>query len=158
MSQLNTQEDTSYVVAFRGLEGAQIASVAATPLFLLSAIRRGRFSVHKLAQYNWVTPILGAATGSAIGWANAMQHTPPVLARRVEELRNDAMRIRRDDFHLIGAFIGAIAFPALFLRRAGLLNGFLGGAGFGGAIGLGTVYWREFAGDNKPADVPAPPQ
>ena len=101
---------------------------------------------------SWVVPILGAAVGSGVGWANASQFTPAVLARRVEEARLDADRVRRDDFHLIGAFVGAVAFPAIFLRSAGLFNGVLGGAGIGGAVGLGAFFYRDYAGlDNNVA-------
>ncbi|WFD34538.1 hypothetical protein MCUN1_001379 [Malassezia cuniculi] len=150
MAQLKSQEDTSYLLAFRGLQGAQIASIAATPLYLLSAIRHRRFSIRKFAKANWVVPIFGAVTGAGVGWANATQYTPAVLSRRVEEVRLDVNRIRRDDFHLIGSFVGAIAFPAIFLRSAGLVNGILGGAGIGGAIGIGAHYYSDYAGIEIP--------
>lgn len=48
--------------------------------------------------------------------------------------------MRKDDLFLVGALVGSLLTPALFLRRAGLINGLLGGAGLGGAGGLITYY------------------
>lgn len=76
-----------------------------------------------------------------------------MLARRARTLRSDAVRIRRDDFHLIGSVIGSLALPALLLRRVGLVNGLLGGVGLGGGIGLLTFYARDYVrhGDDSAA-------
>ena len=173
--QHSSQEDTSYLLTFRGLQGAYLLLTRRTdcqyrrnpalpaqrnpsPPLQCAQARAGQVS-NSLTR-SWVVPILGAAVGSGVGWANASQYTPAVLARRVEETRLDADRVRRDDFHLIGAFVGAVAFPALFraslltkVRSAGLFNGVLGGAGIGGEFGIGAFYYRDYAGLDSP--VPA---
>ncbi|WFD30575.1 hypothetical protein MSPP1_001596 [Malassezia sp. CBS 17886] len=148
------QEDQSYVIANRGLEGVQIASVAATPLFLLHSIRTRTFSLRRLGRINWTLPLVGGGLGAAAGWVQASQTPPSVLARRVAGLRQDVDRIRRDDFHLIGAVLGSLSLPALFLRRVGLVNGALGGLGLGGAIGVVTFYGMHYAGAHKTLEMP----
>lgn len=135
--------------------GAQIAAVAATPVYLLQAIRTRRFTMHGMARYNWVLPILGAGIGAGTGWMESVQISAPLLAYRASAVRADSERMRRDDFHLIGSVVGALTLPALFLRRVGLINGLLGGAGLGGAIGVLTFYGKLYSED-KLKDVPIP--
>ena len=138
------------------LKGVQIAAVAATPLYLLSAIRHRRVSMRGFARTNWTMPLFGAALGAAFGWVESVQVPSLTLVGRVAALRADQHRMRRDDFHLIGSVVGALLLPALFLRRVGLINGLLGGAGFGGAIGVASFYGRRWSeGDLKlPFDLP----
>lgn len=109
-----------------------------------------------LARYNWVVPILGAGIGAAAGWGESIQLTAPVLAFRVAGVRASEERMRRDDFHLIGSVVGALTLPALFLRRVGLLNGLLGGAGLGGAVGVLTFYGKRYLDEGKLPDLPLP--
>ena len=132
-----------------------MAAVAATPVYLIQAIRSRRFSMRGLARYNWVLPILGVGIGAGTGWAESVQISAPLLAYRTAAVRADGERMRRDDFHLIGSVVGALTLPALFLRRVGLFNGLLGGAGLGGAIGVLTFYGKLFSED-KLKDVPIP--
>ena len=64
--------------------------------------------------------------------------------------------MRRDDFHLIGSVVGALTLPALLLRRVGLINGLLGGAGLGGAVGVLSFYGKRYADEGKLPDLPLP--
>ncbi|CCV00319.1 unnamed protein product [Malassezia sympodialis ATCC 42132] len=149
-------DDQAYLLSHRGLQGVQVAAVAATPLYLLQSIRKGRFSMRGLASYNWVVPILGGAIGAAAGWGESIQLTTPVLAFRVAGVRASEERMRRDDFHLIGSVVGALTLPALLLRRVGLINGLLGGAGLGGAVGVLSFYGKRYADEGKLPDLPLP--
>lgn len=58
-------------------------------------------------------------------------------------MRADASKVKQDDMHLIGSVVGALLTPALFLRRVGLVNGLLGGAGIGGAGGILTYMFQK---------------
>lgn len=124
--------------------GTQVASVAATPLYLINSIRKGSFRLRGLARYNWVVPALGCALGAAGGWTESLQTSAPSLAFRVANVRADAERMRRDDYQLIGAVVGGLTLPAIFLRRVGLVNGLLGGAGLGSAVGVLSLIGKEY--------------
>lgn len=129
--------------------------MAATPLYFLNAIRKGSFQLRGLARYNWVVPVLGGALGAAAGWVESIQITAPVLTYRVAGIRMDSERMRRDDFQLIGSVVGALALPALFLRRVGLINGLLGGAGLGSATGVLSFYGKAYMNNETP-ELPIP--
>ena len=94
--------------------GTQIAAVAATPFYLIQSIRTRRFSLRGLARYNWFIPLLGAGIGAGAGWTESIQISAPLLSYRTAAIRGDNERVRRDDFHLIGSVVGALALPALF--------------------------------------------
>ncbi|KAI3628942.1 hypothetical protein CBS9595_000014 [Malassezia furfur] len=145
---VHNQEDQSYLIAFRSLLGAQVASVAATPTYFVHAIRKGSFRLRGLARI--AVPLIGAVIGGAGGWIEGSQLSPAVLARRVSDSRLDVARARRDDYQLIGSVVGALTLPALFLRRVGLVTGMLGGAGLGSAVGVLTFYGKGYLHENKP--------
>ncbi|WFD03340.1 hypothetical protein MOBT1_002029 [Malassezia obtusa] len=147
---VHSQDDQSYLLAYRSLLGVQVASVAATPTYLLQAIRKGSFTMRGLARYNIAIPLVGAAIGAAGGWVEGSQLSPAMLARRVSDTRLDVVRARRDDYQLIGSVIGALSFPALFLRRVGLVTGLLGGAGLGSAFGVLAFYGKDYVQEDKP--------
>jgi hypothetical protein len=125
--------------------GQQYAVLAATPVYLLSSLRRGSFSIRSLVRYNWTLALLGAAGGYATGMAITSQESDAATAARTFELRRDAAQVRQDDHYLVGAAVGALVTPALFMGRAGLINGALGGAALGGAGGL-AWYYSKFEG------------
>ena len=132
------EEDSAYYVGRYTVQGLQYGCLLATPLYLLQAARGRGFSLRGLARYNWLIPVTGAGAGSIAGYAAASQLDHPSLAAHTSGLRLDAQRVRQDDLHLIGSVLGALVLPAIFLRRTGLVNGLLGGAGLGGAAGLIT--------------------
>ncbi|KAJ1021624.1 hypothetical protein NDA16_003761 [Ustilago loliicola] len=129
-------EDSAYYVGRYTIQGLQYGCLAATPLYLLQAARGRGFSLRGLARYNWILPLTSAGAGSVAGYAAASQLDHPSLAARTSDLRLDAQRVRQDDLHLIGSVLGALVLPAIFLKRTGLVNGLLGGAGLGGAGGM----------------------
>ncbi|SPO31287.1 uncharacterized protein UTRI_05902_B [Ustilago trichophora] len=132
------EEDTAYYIGRYTISGLQIGCLAATPLYLLQTLRGRGFTLRGLTRYNWLIPTIGAAGGSVAGYAAASQLDHSSLAAKTSDLRLDAQRVRQDDLHLIGSVLGALVVPAIFLKRVGLVNGLLGGAGLGGSVGLIT--------------------
>ncbi|PKI85110.1 hypothetical protein MVES_000777 [Malassezia vespertilionis] len=119
------QSDETYLLTYRAIQGSQIASLAATPI--------------------WMVPVIGSAIGAAAGYVQGSQFTPGILSRTVADVRADVSR--RDDYQLIGSVVGALALPAIFLRSVGLFNGLLGGVGLGGATGVLTYYCHGWMHD-----------
>lgn len=89
---------------------------------------------------SWVVPLIGGTAGTATAYGITSQESSAATASRTFKLRRDAKQIRQDDLFLVGALVGSLLTPALFLRRAGLINGLIGGAGLGGAGGLITFF------------------
>ncbi|SPO30063.1 uncharacterized protein UTRI_05902 [Ustilago trichophora] len=134
------EEDTAYYIGRYTISGLQIGCLLATPLYFLQTIRGRGFTIRGLARYNWLIPTIGASGGSIAGYAAASQLDHSSLAAKTSGLRLDAQRVRQDDLHLIGSVLGALVLPAIFLKRVGLINGLLGGAGLGGSVGLITHH------------------
>ncbi|SNX86623.1 uncharacterized protein MEPE_05332 [Melanopsichium pennsylvanicum] len=130
------EEESAYYVGRYTISGLQYGCLAATPLYLFQTFRGRGFSLGGLARFNWMIPSLGAAGGSIAGYAAASQLDHSSLIARTNHFRLDAQRVRQDDLHLIGSVLGSLLVPAIFLRRTGLVNGLLGGAGLGGATGM----------------------
>ncbi|UZJ52452.1 hypothetical protein CBS101457_001772 [Exobasidium rhododendri] len=135
--------EKSYMVERWSLNGFQLATLAATPMYALHALRKGQFSIRQLVRYNWVVPILGAGAGGGGAFAMTSQESAAKTASRTMEMRMSKSTVRRDDMQLIGSVVGALLVPAIFLRSAGLFNGLLGGAGLGSAAGILTDYFKN---------------
>jgi len=67
-----------------------------------------------------------------------MEHLRP-RAENLTPQKVNRGQIRTDDYSIIGAAVGALAGPAIFLRRAPTVTLVLGGA----AIGLGAGVWTH---------------
>lgn len=147
------EEDTAYYIGRYTVSGLQYGCLAATPLYLVQTLRGRGFSLRGLARYNWLAPLTGAGLGSVAGYATASQLDHPSIAARTSGLRLDAARVRQDDLHLIGSVVGALVLPALVLGRVGLVNGLLGGAGLGGAVGLVTDKVQKMGKAGAGVDV-----
>jgi hypothetical protein len=106
--------EKSYMIERWSLSGLQYATLAATPLYALSALRKGQFSIRQLVRYNWVVPILGAAAGGAGAFAMTSRETAAATAARTVEMRMSKATVKRDDMHLVGSVVGALLVPALF--------------------------------------------
>ncbi|KAN0062807.1 hypothetical protein ACQY0O_004627 [Thecaphora frezii] len=143
------EEDKAYFLARYGVRGLQYGCILATPLYALQSLRRRQFNLRGLMRYNWVTPLVGASAGSALGYIQSSSLDGSRISAQTQKLRLDANRVRSDDLHLIGSVLGALLLPAIFLRRVGLINGLLGGAGLGGAIGLATHKVQSYQSGNK---------
>ncbi|SOV07728.1 uncharacterized protein UDID_07963 [Ustilago sp. UG-2017a] len=149
LSSAGMAEDSAYYVGRYTIQGLQYGCLAATPLYLLQAARGRGFSLRALARYNWILPVTGAGAGSVAGYAATSQLDHPSLAAKTSELRLDAQRVRKDDLHLIGSVLGALVLPAIFLKRTGLVNGLLGGAGLGGAGGMVVHQVQKLGGSGN---------
>ncbi|KAF9472766.1 hypothetical protein BDN70DRAFT_937927 [Pholiota conissans] len=76
-----------------------------------------------------------------------------VRTKRIETAYNTHI-VRRNDHSTIGAVVAAVATPAIFWKRASVINC---GAGLGSGIGLLTHYGRSVSGDPPPeVDVMMP--
>ncbi|EPQ27177.1 uncharacterized protein PFL1_05100 [Pseudozyma flocculosa PF-1] len=149
---VGVEEDKAYYLGRYGVKGLQYGCLLATPLYAVRALRRGTFSLRGLMRANWITPAAGAGLGSATGLITAANLDHKSLSASAQNLRLDANRVRSDDLHLIGSVLGALVIPALFLRRVGLINGLLGGAGVGGSIGLITHQVQRYSSASSAAD------
>ncbi|PWY99351.1 hypothetical protein BCV70DRAFT_117158 [Testicularia cyperi] len=147
------EEDSAYFVGRYGVSGVQIGCLAATPLYLVSVMRGRGFSLRGLARYNWLVPVGGGAVGSLVGYLHSSGSAADQVSAKVNSLRLDAERVRQDDLHLIGSVLGALVLPAIFLRRTGLINGLLGGAGLGGAAGVITHHVQKLSSGSAQKDL-----
>lgn len=114
----NIKDDRGYVIGKTSLQMAQYACLAATPVYVLQALRGKSFSLRGLARYNWIVPIVGGAGGAAYGTAIAQSKSQASLTAEATKLRYDKSRVRQEDYHLIGAAVGALLLPAI-LRESG---------------------------------------
>lgn len=92
------------------------------------------------------------------------RETAATTASRTIDLRLNKNTVRQDDLQLVGSVVGALLLPAFFcescsafkmilaadmmtallsVKRVGLINGLLGGAGLGGAGGIITHYVKD---------------
>lgn len=106
--------EKSYMIERWSLNGFQFATIAATPIYLLSAIRRGQFSIRQLVRYNWVIPVLGAGAGGAGALTITSRETAAATASRTIGMRMDKNTVRQDDMQLVGSVVGGLIVPALF--------------------------------------------
>jgi hypothetical protein len=102
------------------LNGYQMATLAATPLYAVAALRKGHFSIRQLVRYNWVVPLLGAASGGASAFAVTSQESSAKTASRTIEMRMSKTTVRQDDLQLIGSVVGALLVPAIFCESCDL--------------------------------------
>ncbi len=63
--------------------------------------------------HSWTVPLLGGGAGAAYGTALASSKDAASLKAESTALRYDAARVRQEDYHLIGAAVGALVLPAL---------------------------------------------
>lgn len=150
LEQAGVEEESAYYIGRWTVQGLEYGCLAATPLYLVQVMRGRGFSLRGLARYNWLVPLIGALGGSTVGYVTAAQLDRTALSTRTSKLRLDAQRVRQDDLHLIGSVLGALLLPAIFLRRTGLINGLLGGAGLGGTAGLITHHVQSITKSAQP--------
>lgn len=67
-------------------------------------------------------------------------HTPPPNIADIAQKHNQG-QVRADDYSIIGAALGMLLSPAIFLKRANIVTLVAGGA----AIGLGGGVWAHLA-------------
>lgn len=67
--------------------------------------------------------------------------------------RHNRSEIQRDDWSIIGAFVGGVASPAIFLRRAPLPLLVLGGASIGLGVGAASSVIKQYGERNMVGSV-----
>ncbi|ORY34701.1 hypothetical protein BCR39DRAFT_556213 [Naematelia encephala] len=139
------QPPMTQLVAHASLKTAQSFSMLAPPAYLvLSFIRRGRghpLSIRRLMSVSTSSVLVGSGIGAFMGWGRLRNEPEIALQDRIFRLAHNASQVRTDDYSIIGASLGIILAPALFLRRAPLVVLVLGGA----SIGLGAGVWAHLA-------------
>lgn len=109
--------EKSYMIERWSMNGFQLATLAATPIYAISAIRKGQFSIRQLVRYNWVVPVLGAAAGGASAFTVTSRESAAATAARTMEMRYNKKTVRQDDMQLVGSIVGALLVPALFCEH-----------------------------------------
>ncbi|OCH95316.1 hypothetical protein OBBRIDRAFT_618045 [Obba rivulosa] len=148
----------------RGMtKGYQIASLVTPPLYTVIALSRyGRshFSVNRLLRATWVGGSIGIVSGGGFEYARSVYSNEAKVRRRRIQAAYDTASIRADDHATIGGILFAVLTPAIFWKRASVVNLILGGAGIGSAVGLLTHHVRTISGDPAPtyqiSEVPVP--
>jgi hypothetical protein len=87
-----------------------------------------------------------AVSGGAAYVRYAYSSEDSVRTKRLETAYNTDI-VRRNDHSTIGVVLAAVLIPAIFWKRAGVINLVLGGAGLGSAVGLLIHYGRNATGD-----------
>lgn len=103
-----------FVVGKSALHGAQYASLAATPVYLLYAWRRHRFTLRGLVCANWVVPLAGSLVAGAYAAQISATADPQATFAQATAMRQNAASIKAEDYYVIGGVVGALAVPAVF--------------------------------------------
>lgn len=148
--------DTEYLVRKSMSTGYQWSSLVVPPAYIVYvAARKGRgyISLNKILRATWVGGLGGAAISGGIAYVRyAYSSEDSVRAKRLETAYNTSI-VRRNDHSTIGGVLAAVLVPAIFWKRAGVVNLILGGAGLGSAVGLLTHYGRTATGDPPLVEV-----
>ncbi|KZV94042.1 hypothetical protein EXIGLDRAFT_737493 [Exidia glandulosa HHB12029] len=119
--------------------GWQIASIAAPPAYIAFVLaRRGRsaLSLNSVFRASWIGGVAGTGVGALAGYTRLKATDATRIHEQAMLRRYDASKVRRDDFSMVGAALGAVLAPALFWNYARAWNMVLGGAGLGCATGV----------------------
>ncbi|CAK9784545.1 hypothetical protein CC85DRAFT_283034 [Cutaneotrichosporon oleaginosum] len=133
---------TNQVCAHVSLKMAQAASMIFPPAYVgLSLIRRRPMSVSRAMRGAEISVFGAAALGWGVGYARLQNQSPEAIEDRVYRLKHKKTQVRADDYSFIGAFMGILLFPAIFLKRANIVQLAAGGA----SLGLGAGVWVHVA-------------
>ncbi|EKD05078.1 hypothetical protein A1Q2_00622 [Trichosporon asahii var. asahii CBS 8904] len=152
------------LTAHQALKTAQATSFILPPAYLIYSIGKGQgLYVRKWMGFSIASVLAGAAIGVGIGYARTSQESDIEAAAQVtslvridqlhshsraDEQRHNKSEIEKDDWSIIGAFVGGVATPAIFLRRAPLPLLVLGGASIGLGVGAASHVIRDYSERN----------
>ncbi|BEI81707.1 hypothetical protein CcaverHIS002_0208670 [Cutaneotrichosporon cavernicola] len=126
------------VCAHAALKVAQAASMLFPPAYVgLCLVRRRPMSVSRAMRGAELSVLGGAAVGWGVGYARLRDQSEEAIEDRVYRLKHNASQVRADDYSAIGAFMGMLVVPAIFLKRASIFSLAAGGA----SLGLGAGVW-----------------
>lgn len=74
-----------------------------------------------IASRSWTVPLIGGGAGAGYGAFDATNKNSASLSAQATKLRYDSTRVRQEDYHLIGAAVGALILPALLCELISLL-------------------------------------
>ncbi|KDQ13151.1 hypothetical protein BOTBODRAFT_33764 [Botryobasidium botryosum FD-172 SS1] len=144
----NAELETDYnaVVRHSALKGYQTLSLLTPPVYIIAnLVRRRPFYINRLLRATWISGVAGTATGAGLGWARLHNADAPAIKDRRLRIEYNQTQIRNDDYSTIGSVLFAILTPALFWKRASIVNLILGGAGIGSAVGVLTHLGKSFS-------------
>ncbi|PPQ64005.1 hypothetical protein CVT24_009379 [Panaeolus cyanescens] len=147
--------DVQFLVRNSMNMGYQWASILVPPVYIaLTVSRKGgsALSLNRSLRATWAGGLSGAAlTGTAayLRYDNSTEDS--VRAQRITTAY-DTSALRRNDHATIGGLVSAVLVPAIFWKRANVVNLILGGAGIGTAVGCCVHYAKLLSGD-VPAKV-----
>ncbi|KAL7409935.1 hypothetical protein BDY24DRAFT_427901 [Mrakia frigida] len=141
---LSSSPSRQYLLRHSAIQGAQLASLVTPFLYGAVAIKTRSFSIGRLLRACAIGFAgVGPAAGAALAYGRMLNQPEAVVATRAGLLRGSASQQRLEDYTIIGAAVGALVVPAIFLKRARLPYAILGGASVGAADGVLThVYMR----------------
>ncbi|KIY43618.1 hypothetical protein FISHEDRAFT_53358 [Fistulina hepatica ATCC 64428] len=155
MAQPRTSHDADlrYMVRTGMTEGWELFSLLTPTLYagyILTRFGRPYFFANKFLRATWIGGTIGAGMGGGVTYLR-YAHTDDTFLRnrRFQSVYNTA-RIRAEDHAVIGGLLMSVLTPALFWKRASIVNLVLGGMGLGSGWGLLTHWVRFFSGDPPP--------
>ncbi|CAE6414808.1 unnamed protein product [Rhizoctonia solani] len=147
--------DSEYILRQYSSRGYQTLSFVAPIAYTGYALTRGRpWSIRQTLRATWFGGISGAVAGAGLGWSWATSSSPERVHKARAKMAYDSSLLRLNDHSTIGALLGAMLAPALFLKRARAFDLILGGAGIGSSAGVMVHWWRSMTEPNP--EVPAP--
>ncbi|GAA5945606.1 hypothetical protein JCM3775_000540 [Rhodotorula graminis] len=141
------------LVASYAVQGQQALAVFGLPLVLLRF--RRPFSLSRLTrEYSVLSLVAGPVTGAGYGLYQTQTKSDADVVKWATERRASWGLKRREDYGVVGGAIGALALPAVLLRRAPLVQLATAGFSLGTAAGVLSHY---AAGPVVPGAVPDAP-
>ncbi|CAE6479419.1 unnamed protein product [Rhizoctonia solani] len=148
--------DSEYILRQYSTRGYQSLSLIAPIAYTGYALARRRpWSIQQTLRATWMGGLGGAVAGAGTGWAWATASSPERVHRVRVKMVYDRSLLRLNDHATIGMLLGAMLTPAIFLKRARVLDLLLGGAGFGTSAGMMVHWWRSIT-ESDP-QVPSSP-
>ncbi|KAF9052723.1 hypothetical protein BJ165DRAFT_1523491 [Panaeolus papilionaceus] len=147
--------DVEFLVRNSMGTGYQWASLLVPPAYIAFTLSRkggSALSLNRTLRATWAGGLAGGALAGGVGYVrytSAKEDT--VRAQRITTAYNTSI-LRRNDHATIGGLVSAVLVPAIFWKRANVVNLILGGAGIGTAVGACVHYAKVLSGDT-PAEV-----
>ncbi|BGP52396.1 hypothetical protein JCM10450v2_008374 [Rhodotorula kratochvilovae] len=142
-------QDKQSLLISSALQGQQALSLFALPLIALRLRTSRPFSLTRLLrEYSLSSLLVGPAIGAGYAVARMQTLGEGEVQQWAGEVRVDRGKRRREDYGVVGGWVGALALPALLLKRAPLLALLTSGYSLGTASG---VLWHYASGPDTPS-------
>ncbi|CUA74160.1 hypothetical protein RSOLAG22IIIB_05451 [Rhizoctonia solani] len=148
--------DSDYILRQYSSRGYQTLSFVAPIAYTGYTLARGRpWSIQQTLRATWLGGLGGAAAGAGLGWSWATSSNPERVHKARVKMAYDRSSLRLNDHATIGALLGAMLTPAIFLKRARAFDLILGGAGVGSSAGVMVHWWRSMTESDPNVPPPA---